>query len=209
MDEGGHWQAFSPLLQPESGILSNWLERIVVGQHIQVPSIVVRRDVYETLGGFDRRFVYYYEDWEMWVRIATRYPVWYQVEPLAAYRLRSASNSGRGTRTGENARDVRRGIEIAESYLRDFLPPATVSELLRRNRENSALYALGTAHRMLAARDAHAGIAQAREALKCSHSWKVMAKLVRVLLMAAARQIYYIVSPAVPSHLKIRKGVAQ
>jgi hypothetical protein len=145
----------------------------------------------------------------MWVRIATRYPVWYQVEPLAAYRLRSASNSGHSRRTGENMYDVRRGIEIAKSYLPDFLPSSTVSELLRQNRENSALYALETAHQMLAARDGAAGIAQAREALKCSRSWKVMAKLARTLLSAAARQIYRVVSPAVSSRLKTRKRIAQ
>src|SRR6478672_3132690 len=49
MDEQSHWQVVTKLEQSESGVLSNWLERIAVEQCIQTPSIVVRRDVYEKL----------------------------------------------------------------------------------------------------------------------------------------------------------------
>ena len=50
MDENSHSLGTWKLEEPESGILSNWLERIAVDQCIQTPSIVVRRDVYEKLG---------------------------------------------------------------------------------------------------------------------------------------------------------------
>jgi len=50
----GDWFDISPLEQPQSGIISNWLERIAVEQRIQTPAMVVRREVYETLGAFDR-----------------------------------------------------------------------------------------------------------------------------------------------------------
>lgn len=69
-DENSHWQSIAPLQQSESGVMRGWLERIAVGQRLQPPSMVVRRDVYERLGGFDRRIRQYGEDWEMWVRIA-------------------------------------------------------------------------------------------------------------------------------------------
>jgi hypothetical protein len=206
MDEQDHWQCISSLLQPESGVLSNWLERIVVKQYIQTPSIVVRRDVYESLGGFDRRLVYY-EDWEMWVRIATCYPVWYEVEPLAVYRLHSASNSGRRMRTGENVRDVRRGLEIVQSYLPDYLPQTSVSKLLNENREYSALCSLETARQMLSIGDTEGGTAQIREALKCSHSLRVIQKLGDILLNAAKLQIKRTVSTITPSRLKLQKTV--
>ncbi|MFB8791775.1 MAG: glycosyltransferase [Potamolinea sp.] len=91
MDEHNHWQYLSDLEQHESGVLpSNWLERIASVCRIQTPSIVVRREVYENLGGFDHRFTLG-EDWEMWVRIAANYPMWYEVEPLALYRQHSNS----------------------------------------------------------------------------------------------------------------------
>lgn len=181
MDEQGHWQVISEQLLPESGILPNWLERIVVKQYIQTPSIVVRREAYEKLGGFDQRLAWY-EDWEMWVRIAANYQVWYEVEPLAAYRVHSASNSGRYVRTGENIRDVRRGLEIVESYLHQHLPKETVNRLLNQNREHSALCALGNASQLLKSGDIQGGTAQIREALQCSHSWKVIKRLGGVLL---------------------------
>ena len=41
------------------------------------PCIVVRRSVYEELGGFDDRLACA-EDWEMWVRVAARFPVYYE-----------------------------------------------------------------------------------------------------------------------------------
>ncbi|NMG11519.1 glycosyltransferase family A protein [Brasilonema sp. UFV-L1] len=189
MDENGHWQCISELLQPESGILDNWLERIVIGQCIQTPSIVVQRNVYEKLGGFDNRFAYYYEDWEMWVRIATKYPVWYDVEPLAVYRLRSASNSGRTVRTGENMQEVRKGLDIVQSYLPAYMPKSTVSKLLKANRKCSAQHALRTASQMLVIGDIRTAIVQIREALKCSLSLEVIGWLVYFVSQGLARRV--------------------
>ena len=65
----GDWIDLSPLEQPRSGRLEGALERLATEQRIMTPSIVVRRDVYEALGGFDDR-LRCSEDWEMWVRIA-------------------------------------------------------------------------------------------------------------------------------------------
>lgn len=182
MDEKSHWQAISLLLQNESGVLSNFLERIVAKQHIQTPSIVVQREVYERLGGFDLRCGYL-EDWEMWVRIATRYHVWYEVEPLAIYRVNPASaNTGVAKRTGKNLQDLREALKIARSYLPNYLPQTTVNKLINENRECFALYALEDAHQMLNMGDKAGGNAQIREALKCSRSLKVIKKLCRLLL---------------------------
>ena len=63
-----------------------------VGQRLQFPSMVVRRATYERLGGFDR--LGYAEDWEMWVRIAAHYPVAYEPEPLALYRVHPSHRTG-------------------------------------------------------------------------------------------------------------------
>lgn len=178
MDEHSHWQQISWLEQPESGILSNWLERIAVQQRIQTPSIVVRRDVYEKLGGFDQRLSWT-EDWEMWVRISAHYSVWYEVEPLALYRIHSNSSTGRHEQTGENMRDVRRAIEIFQAYL----PQTTASKLVNQARENWALEAIrDTAPKMLAVGDLTAATTQIHEALKCSHSLKVIQKLAPLVL---------------------------
>jgi hypothetical protein len=86
-DPDGQWHSFSPVERPVAGILEAWLERIASGQRTTTPAVVVRRSAYETLGGFDETLGMAGEDWEMWVRIATRFPVWFEPTPLAVYRM--------------------------------------------------------------------------------------------------------------------------
>ncbi|HEX3033950.1 MAG TPA: glycosyltransferase, partial [Thermodesulfobacteriota bacterium] len=177
MDEQGHWQGISPLEQSESGILNNWLERIAVEQRIMTPSIVVRREVYEKLGGFDRRLICS-EDWEMWVRIAAHYPVWYEVEPLAVYRMHFESNTGRHVRMGEDIKYTRIAIEIFKSHL----PSDIANVISSKARETYALSALDTAYSMLIKHDVTAATAQVREALKCSCSSRIIRQIVKLSL---------------------------
>jgi hypothetical protein len=173
MDEHGRTRGVSDLEQPESGILPYWLDRIAVNQRIQTPSIVVRRDVYEKLGMFDRRLAWT-EDWEMWVRIAAHYAVWYEVEPLARYRMHADSNTGRYMRTGENLRDVRRAIAIIQSHL----PAPVAAEVSRRSRDHCALNTLlYRAPEFLEAGDLRTAMIQAWGALRCSHSRTVVRPL--------------------------------
>lgn len=185
MDEQGHWQRFSPLEQPTSGILSHYLERIVLRHPIQTPSIVVRREVYEKLGGFDRRMSCSGEDWEMWVRIASHYPFWYEVEPLAVYRTHSSSLSGRAVRTGQDLQDMYQAFEIIQSYL----PQTTAKELANKSREFWAFCGLYKAAQMLASGDFSGMLAQMRAALKFSHSWKVIIGAIFYLVVGVGRSL--------------------
>jgi hypothetical protein len=175
MDHRGHWQFISQLERPESGILDDWLERIAVEQRLQTPAMVVRREVYERLGGFDRRLSFC-EDWEMWVRIAAHYPVWYEVEPLALYRMNPASHSKSAFRTGESARDLRRAISIQRSYL----PLARVEELSRKAERASALATIRRGHEMLDLGDLGAAIKQAREGIRSDPSPAVIRRALRL-----------------------------
>lgn len=190
MDEHGHWQSISRILQLESGILHDWLETIAVGQRLQAPAMVVRRNVYEHLGGFDRRISYYGEDWEMWVRIAAHYQVWYEVAPLALYRLHSASLSGRTVRTGENGKDLRQAIEINRSHL----PPAKASMLTNKAKENFALACLRRARRLLEAGEIQAPLAQVREALRTSRSANVIMQAAFLLAMSTWKSARWVIS---------------
>jgi glycosyltransferase involved in cell wall biosynthesis len=180
MDEYGHWQDISPLEQMHSGILTNWLERLALEQRIMTPSMVVRRDVYEELGGFDSRLLCS-EDWEMWVRIAAHYPIWYETEPLAVYRMHMHSNTGRHIRSGEDIRYTRHAIQIFKSYL----PSQVAHEITSRARETYALSALNMTYQLLHAGDIVGVLAQVREALKCYHSVKVIRRMICVLIWGA------------------------
>jgi hypothetical protein len=115
INEGGDELAVSPVEATESGILADWLERIASKQIIQYAAIAVRREVYEELGGFYG--VTYGEDWEMWVRIASRYPFAYCPEVLAEYRVHSNSISGEKFLTGQNTRDLLWVMRVIQGYL--------------------------------------------------------------------------------------------
>ncbi|MFM7441053.1 MAG: galactosyltransferase-related protein, partial [Snowella sp.] len=179
MDEQGNWDFISAIIEPRSCILSNWLERIAIKQYIQTPTMVVRREVYEQLQGFDRRIKYWGEDWEMWVRIAAKYPVWFEIEPLAVYRDNgSGSLTGQSVKTGENIQDIRKAIDICQTYL----PQLEKKKLSRKAREYWALYALGLSEQLLNSGDLSGAIAQIREALTCRISWPVIKKLMRIII---------------------------
>ena len=179
MDDAGNWGDYSPLEQMESGILQNGLEHLALEQRIMTPSIVVRREVYERLGGFDSRLICS-EDWEMWVRIAAQYPIWYEVEPLAAYRMHSASNTGRHVRSGDDMRYTRIAIELFKSYL----PKDRADQLSRQARETYAFSAMDMAFSLCLKGDLPAMLAQGREAFYLSHSAKVVRQMGRFLLQA-------------------------
>jgi GT2 family glycosyltransferase len=157
-------------LQEQAGILPNWLERIAGGQKLQTPCMVVRRAVYERLGGFDER-IRYGEDWEMWVRVAARYPVWYEPRALAAYRVHPESISGRTHRTGADVADLRRVIESN----RELLPAGREPAITRRVSRVTAVTALRRGARAFGHGDRETARAQAREAFRTSRAPTVFA----------------------------------
>ena len=170
MDPEGHWLTLGALERRESGILADWLERIASGQRVGNPAVVVRREVYEKLGGFDRRLGGG-EDWEMWVRIAAHYPVWFEVEPLTAYRVRRpGSVTQSSVRTGKVVRAMCRATEVIESYLPEHLPKNTVKNVSKQARSLYLRWAIRGALRMLESRDPRAAFTYMWLAIKCSYS---------------------------------------
>ncbi|MFM8735844.1 MAG: glycosyltransferase [Pirellulales bacterium] len=100
------------------GVLPNWLPTIATRQRIQTPSAIVPRTTYETLGGY-RGDLPQTLDWEMWVRIAARFPVWYDPKPLAVFRRHAGSESARLLSKGEAWPDLVRAIHANAQSLPD------------------------------------------------------------------------------------------
>lgn len=176
MNGESHWLSLSRLERKTPGILQNWLEQISVANLIETPAIVVRRSVYERLGGFHLELCHA-ADWEMWKRIAANHPVWYEPQPLACYRSHSSSDSSRLVKSGTNVADTRRAIEISQSYL----PAMTAAELSEQAKENCAFNALNTASRMLSVGDIDAAMAQVREGVKSSQSSNVIESVLMLM----------------------------
>jgi glycosyltransferase involved in cell wall biosynthesis len=170
-----HW--LSDLERSTPGILPNWLDRIAVACHIQFPAIAIEREVYETLGGFCDRANSTF-DWEMWQRIAIRYPVWYEPQPLANFRSHAGAESHHLKQSGQQIADVRKAIEIAQNYL----PSRTTKSFSSRALENQAGRALRMANQQLQRGDRSAAIANLSEALQCSQAPAILQALAQIFL---------------------------
>ena len=58
-------------------------------------------------------------DWDMWQRIALAYPIWYEPELLACYRVHTGSETMRLRRMGGDFADEAKAIPIIERLLHD------------------------------------------------------------------------------------------
>ena len=179
MDDHSHWQFISPLEQQESGVLhSDWLEEIASFQRIQTPSIVVRREVYETLGGFDYRLAIS-EDWEMWVRIAANYPIWYEVEPLAIYRKHPTSISNSNVKNGKQSQQMRKAVSVFQAHL----PKEKAERLYKNTMQLCAFHALEIAQSLIDIGDLQGAVRLTQESLIFSRSFKVIRSAGRLILL--------------------------
>ncbi len=146
----------------EPGILPGFINQLAIRNMIHTPSIVVRRSVYEDLGGFDERLCHA-ADWEMWMRILSRYEAWFEPTTLACYRVHESAGTSKLMRTGSNIVDCRRASMIFASYLAG----EKASAVMTQSRVSLARYALATAARMLKRGDTAAASVQLFEGLKC------------------------------------------
>lgn len=113
----------------EAGVLDNWLLRLAQRQRLQYCTVTVKRSVYEHLGAFYG--VDYGEDWEMWMRIARHYPVAYDPEILAAYRLHMGSISGASYATAKNLKDLQWVIRAIQEHLPETTKATLYSEAMK------------------------------------------------------------------------------
>lgn len=181
VDENDRRLGTSELESPTAGILPGFTEKIGVSPRIQCASIVVRRSVYEQLGGF--RTDFFAADWEMWIRVAAHYPIWYEPEILAAWRLHSRSMSTALIRSGATTDDTRRCIEISHSVL----PPDRADTISRRAKERLSLAALDFAMGALAKGEFTSALKHVRGGLKCGVSLRLMKALLLLLLLLPFR----------------------
>jgi len=167
-------------LQSNPGPLTDAAARLAEEQRIVTPSIAVRRTAYERLGGFDDRLLCA-EDWEMWVRIAASHTIWYEPAPLAAYRTRPDSNTGRHFRLAGELGYNRKAITMFGSYL----PADRAPSIMRTARRTYARTALSNARDFAREGDAQAVRAHLRAALRFSRSPRVLLQAARLLAGSA------------------------
>ena len=98
-------------------------ERLVLDNPIAASGVMVRREVFDALGGFAvnrDRFRIDVEDWELWIRIAAKWPVGLSRQVVAHHRRHDANSST----------DVE-SIDAAYRHLLDVVFAEATSEQLR------------------------------------------------------------------------------
>ncbi|MBA2316204.1 MAG: glycosyltransferase [Euzebyales bacterium] len=189
-DAEGHWRTLSRLERRTPGVVEDWLQKIASGQRLTTPSVVVRRSAYELLGGFDERITVGGEDWEMWVRIATRFPAWFEPEPLAVYRMnRPGSLTGNAASAAALARDMLLATDIVEGYLSTCLAAGQADTALRRAWAEYSRWAVEAAHRHLLRGQRRAAFNAVKLALAAGPKPQVMEAMLETLARSAVRHL--------------------
>ncbi|MEJ5961888.1 glycosyltransferase family 2 protein [Pedobacter immunditicola] len=175
IDEDGELMEHYTPVQEHSGIIKNWLMEISKCQLLQTCSIVVKRKVYEELGSFFA--VHYGEDWEMWVRIASRFQVAYTPQNLALYRVHNNNISSRCLSTGQNVSDIKKVIDITQNYL----PTEIRKERKVEARRNFANYFTINAQKIYRLdQNAQVALTQAKAAFMLSRNKETLVSLVKI-----------------------------
>jgi glycosyltransferase involved in cell wall biosynthesis len=205
IDAAGDPLDLTELESPAAGVQSDLIGRLAIDNRIMFPSIAVRRDTYERVGGFHPG-LFHSADWDMWKRVALAVPVWYEPEPLAMYRVHDQSDTSTLMRTGANIADARHAIEIAWHYL----PPERRDDLTKRARLYHGLYALELAEALIDRGGWRSAAAQIREAFRCTTTFPVLARTARVTLRAVQRMTGKVPAPTaeavIVAHLPGRGG---
>jgi glycosyltransferase involved in cell wall biosynthesis len=140
INTSGKFLYAQPMEMAKEGILQNWFLRIAERNRIQYAAITVRREVYEEVGGFFG--ITYCEDWEMWVRIAKRFPIAYTPEVLAEYRKHKHSITGQKFLNGTYLKDIYSAMKLIQQHL----PTNQKQRILNRSKKFYALYAMRMAN---------------------------------------------------------------
>jgi len=175
-DVAGKVVRLSWLERETPGVIKDWLERIAVSCRLQTPAVVVRRSVYENLGGYSKSAGSGF-DWEMWKRIAVHYPVWFEPKVLAFFREHDDSVSSGLISSGRQVADSLRAIDM--SY--DYLPVEVRQHLSAKAYDAYALYALNRAKSQLTTGRYSAALANISAGLECSQSFHVREALIQLL----------------------------
>jgi glycosyltransferase involved in cell wall biosynthesis len=159
------------------GIIPDFLTKIAKRQLIQPPAMTVRRSTYEKVGSFFG--AHFGEDWEMWVRIASQFPVAYSPKYLATYRVAHGIGISHGSfLTGQNILDISHIIDIIQNHL----PAENQKTLKKAALSYYSIYCIRTANSLLY-ENRRAAMRQVKGALKMSRSMPTLFWATRFFLM--------------------------
>src|SRR3546814_18747988 len=112
----------------------------------------------------------------MWVRLAARFPIWYDPSLLACYRTHQNSNTGRHFRMAQELLYSRKAIDL----MQPLLPPEKARAIKATARTAYARTALANARTLLDAGDSTAARAHIAAALRLSFTPPVIRRALKL-----------------------------
>lgn len=147
----------------QPGIVPDWRGWLIFTNLLLAPSVAVRRQAYETVGGYHPD-LQHAADWEMWMRLASHFALWFDPTVRACYRKHGGSETDRQMRDGSHIADVPRVLSVARTYI--GTPDADA--IVQRSLEGWATSAMNGMAEMLGRGDLLAAMANFRAALALS-----------------------------------------
>jgi glycosyltransferase involved in cell wall biosynthesis len=106
---------FRSLFEKKNQSREAWLHRFfVIGNALCHPTVMVRRSVYREFGGYDARLAQL-ADYDMWIRICSRYDIHILPQPVTAYRV---LEGGRNASAGQLQTMIRHDWELPHVFRR-------------------------------------------------------------------------------------------
>jgi len=181
-DEHGHWRHMSRLEMAKPGLLPGALEILATRECIQCASIVIKRSTYSQIGGFSTELKHAL-DWEMWIRIANAFPIFYEPRILASWRKHKSATTTRQIHNGENTADMTKAIAIWSRYL----PSQDAQRLSTIARKDNARGALHLAEVVAREGNKDGYRHHIASALECDSSWEIRRKAMSLRLKFLVR----------------------
>jgi hypothetical protein len=148
-------------------------------------SVVIARDAYEQAGGFHSNLAHT-NDWEMWTRMASLYPVAWVAEPLGLYRSHAESDTSRLHRSTAYLEDCLEATEVIAGHFDD--PERRRLARLAARRSVSD-YALGVGLGLVVKGSFRLGVTNAVRAVRIDPSVHTATRAVEVAHLAVARRL--------------------
>jgi predicted O-linked N-acetylglucosamine transferase (SPINDLY family) len=180
------------VLGNERGVVRNWIHRIGVTNVLNPPAVVIRRSAYEAVGGYSDEILYT-TDWELYMRVASRYEWWYEPEFLVRYRQHQQNVTAEQSVTGAQGEAFWRAIEMSEHYL----PTAGRAEIVRQSRRKHFIWALQRLHLPLQAGNVEGAQRLLREMLRIDQSEESVTDLFDWLVTSLAEPLWPAIMDAI------------
>lgn len=168
------WKSWIERSNP--GIIEHWEEKITKSCRLQFSSMVVKRTTYETIGGFYDQVGSAF-DWEMWKRIAVKFPVWFEPQIHVGIIREGQALTDELEKNGGQILDSLSTISLSQNYLQadkaDFLSQFA--------KERLAHYGINKIESELENEDYKSILLNIRSILKADCSKKTTLNLINVL----------------------------